>query len=87
MADVHILRVDERPNGAVTVEVVEPAPGDCVVDGNIDLFDFEAFQSCVTGPAGGPLNEKCQCADFDNDDDVDVVDFGAFQRAFTGSGV
>jgi hypothetical protein len=69
----------------VTVEIVESANGDCVVDGLIDLFDFDAFHSCFTGPAAGPLSAACRCADFDSDDDVDLADFGAFQLAFSGS--
>ena len=62
-----------------------PDPGDCNDDGDVDLQDFLAFQTCFTGP-GGTLTPGCVCADFDGDDDVDLADFLAFQSAYTGPG-
>ena len=59
--------------------------GDCDGDGDVDLADFLAFQSCYTGPVG-PVNPGCECANFDGDDDVDLADFLAFQSAYTGPG-
>ena len=62
------------------------AYGDCDGDGDVDLGDFLAFQSCYTGPGGGPVGPECECADFDLDTDVDLGDFLAFQSAYTGPG-
>ena len=64
-------------------DVCISANGDCDDDGDVDLQDFLAFQTCFTGP-GGPVDPGCECADFDGDDDVDLQDFLAFQVAFTG---
>ena len=59
--------------------------GDCNADGTVNLFDFEAFLTCVTGPDGGPVSPNCACFDFDDDDDVDFADFSNLQPAFHGS--
>lgn len=61
-----------------------PTPGDCDGDTDVDLSDFLTFQTCYTGPAGGPLGPECECVDFDEDDDVDLQDFFSFQVAYTG---
>ena len=61
-----------------------PVPGDCDDDDDVDLQDFLSFQTCYTGPGGGPVAEGCQCVDFDGDDDVDLLDFLNFQTAYTG---
>ena len=60
-------------------------PGDCDDDGDVDLQDFFAFQTCFTGPVG-PVAPGCECVDFNSDDDVDLQDFLAFQTSFTGPG-
>ena len=57
--------------------------GDCDDDGDVDLADFLAFQTCFTGP-GGSLDPGCECADFNGDGDVDLQDFLSFQAAYTG---
>lgn len=56
-------------------------PGDGNSDQMIDLFDFELFQACVTGPNGGLLPD-CHFFDFDLDLDVDLIDFYWFELAF-----
>ncbi len=58
---------------------------ECVVGGQTDLLDYDTFQGCISGPAGGLPNGACQCADFDNDNDIDLVDVGELQRTFSGS--
>ena len=58
--------------------------GDCNADGTVNLFDYEPFQACVTGPGGGPVSLDCACFDFNDDDDVDMLDFGSLQTTFTG---
>lgn len=53
-------------------------------DCDVDLFDYQFFQGCLTGPDRGPVAQGCRPADVDDDDDVDAQDWGAFQVAFTG---
>ena len=57
---------------------------DMNADGTVNLFDYDLFQACVTGPGGGPVSPDCACFDFNDDDDVDLLDFAAFQVSFTG---
>jgi hypothetical protein len=59
-------------------------PADCNIDGGIDLYDYAAFEACMSGPEDGPLELACVCFDLDGDDDVDLEDMGAFQRSFSG---
>ena len=61
-----------------------PRKGDCDGDDDVDLTDFLYFQTCFTGPGGGPVGEECECSDFNLDGDVDLLDFLAFQAAYTG---
>lgn len=63
----------------------EIAPGDCNSDGGVNLFDHDAFLSCIEGPAGGPLATECVCFDLDGNGTVDMRDFRWFQRRFSGS--
>jgi hypothetical protein len=60
-------------------------PGDFDRDGDVDTDDFDAFQTCASGPEI-PHNgsETCQLADFDVDNDVDQDDFAIFQRCYSG---
>ena len=60
------------------------APGDCNVDGGVNLFDFDLLADCATGPNGALLAE-CVCFDLDRDGDVDLYDFAEFQTGFSGS--
>jgi probable HAF family extracellular repeat protein len=66
-------------------------------DSDVDQDDFDAFETCTTGPAicydaanlppGCPLIPDEQgiiAADFDRDGDVDGSDFGPFQRCLSG---
>lgn len=61
-------------------------PGDSDHDGDVDAFDFAAYQECATGPEPGPFLPGCFIFDFDDDQDVDFADLGAFQRVFTAEG-
>lgn len=65
------------------VECQQFGDGDC--DGDVDLFDYNAYLACVTGPAGEELLPGCEVFDSDGDDDVDFADFDAFMQNFTGS--
>ena len=67
-----------------TLTLGSACPADLDGDGDVDPFDFAAFQACFTGPEGGPVPVGCESVDFDLDDDVDLTDWGAFQRAYTG---
>lgn len=59
--------------------------GDYNCDGDVDLDDFAAFQTCLGGP--GTLVDECGMAetDEDGDGDTDFLDFAVFQTNFTGS--
>lgn len=59
-------------------------PGDCNVDGGVDLHDYGTFGPCITGPGGGPVQPPCHCFDLDGDQDVDLEDWRAFVGSFTG---
>ena len=64
--------------------VAGPVPrGDHDGDDDTDLFDFQSFLDCVTGPGGG-VPPGCEVFDFDEDNDVDFDDFAVFQEVFTG---
>ncbi len=63
--------------------------GDFDRDGDLDLFDIGALQSCFGGSIGDPafVAPSAECLlrfDFDGDGDVDFVDYGEFFAAFTG---
>jgi uncharacterized lipoprotein YddW (UPF0748 family) len=49
-------------------------PGDWDGDGDADLADFAAWDTCMTGPTGGPVTGACQVFDVDADQDVDLAD-------------
>ncbi len=58
-------------------------PGDCEDDGDVDLFDYDQFESCLTGPDGSVATE-CRCFDVNRNGTVDLLDFAVAQRNFTG---
>jgi hypothetical protein len=62
----------------------QSVPGDCDCDGDVDLDDYVAFESCLLGVGGGVAPE-CECFDLDDDGQVTVTDFAVFQVTFTGS--
>ncbi len=61
------------------------APGDCNADGGVNLFDYDVFEACMTGPVAGPLSPECACFDLDRNGTVDMLDFGGLQQGFSGS--
>jgi len=71
------LRCDQVDMGAY-----EFGLGDHDCDGVVDLFDFESWADCLTGPDTGPYANGCEPFDFNGDLDVDVEDFGGFQQVF-----
>ncbi|MCH7526105.1 MAG: hypothetical protein IID39_01590 [Planctomycetes bacterium] len=58
--------------------------GDGDDDGDVDLFDFEGFLACVTGPDASYTDPSCWSFDMNRDGRVDRTDFALFQLAFTG---
>ncbi|RME38808.1 MAG: hypothetical protein D6788_06715 [Planctomycetota bacterium] len=59
-------------------------PGNCNEDETADLFDYDVFETCITGPSAAATPD-CACFDLDRDGDVDLDDFAAFQGGFEGS--
>jgi hypothetical protein len=60
------------------------SPCDCNQDGGVNLFDYDDFDACASGPGGGLVAPSCGCFDLDGDLDVDLRDAATFQRLFTG---
>jgi hypothetical protein len=65
--------------------VSPPLAGDYDEDGDVDIFDFDRFLSCFSGP-DGRVNPPCRPGDIDGDGDIDWVDFALFQLSYTGAG-
>ncbi len=55
-------------------------------DGDVDQWDFSAWQLCYTGEGQG-VPAGCDCFDRDSDVDVDAGDFAAFNACSTGPNV
>ena len=55
-------------------------------DGDVDLMDYEAIQSCLIGPREKlvPWLETCHDCDLSGDNDVDLEDFSIFITHYTG---
>lgn len=62
----------------------EVIASDCNEDGVVNLIDYDTFQTCLTGPGGGPLPAGCDSYDFDHDGDVTLHDFATMQDMFNG---
>ena len=60
------------------------AEGDCNADGGVDLFDYDEFFECLTGPSMGPPVGDCRCYDANRSDTVDLADFALIQATFNG---
>jgi hypothetical protein len=61
----------------------EVVPGDCNSDSGINLFDFDEFRSCLSGPDVVVNGADCWCGNLDGDEDVDLRDVALLQLAFT----
>lgn len=62
----------------------EVVASDCNEDGVVNLFDYDTFQTCLTGPGGGALPPGCNCYDIDGDGRVTLEDFATMQDLFNG---
>ena len=62
----------------------EVLPSDCNEDGVVGLLDYDTFETCITGPGGGPLPAGCNCYDFDQDGVITLSDFATVQEMFNG---
>jgi hypothetical protein len=58
--------------------------GDHDCNGDVDLYDFSAFQGCFGET--GPLAQDCSVFDSDGDDNVDLDDFTLFAAELNGPG-
>ena len=83
--DLDLALVDETADVLILLKNSGTAVyGDHDGDGDVDLFDAQAFMDCVTGP-GGDLRSGCGVFDAFGDSDVDQADFREFQIGFTGA--
>ncbi len=60
-------------------------PADMDGDGDLDIFDWREFATCMTGPGPATLPRGCGLADAESDNDVDLRDFLVLQASFSGS--
>ncbi|MEK6799494.1 MAG: hypothetical protein AABZ12_11050 [Planctomycetota bacterium] len=60
------------------------APTDCNEDGGVNLFDFDTFESCLSGPSASIGGTPCPCYDVDGDSHVTLADFASMQIEFIG---
>jgi len=82
---LHVHKGADWANPLAPVTNRAAPPGDLDRDGDVDLFDFAVFASCVTGPAiPHDGSETCQQADLNQELSVDLSDFGIFQRCYSG---
>jgi hypothetical protein len=66
----------------VDMGAYESGMGDYQCDGDVDLDDFTAWDTCMTGPGIGLYDPGCQAFDFEYDGDVDLTDFAVVQARF-----
>jgi predicted outer membrane repeat protein len=57
--------------------------GDFDCDRFVDLLDFANWDTCMTGPDGGPYEIDCTPFDFDADLDIDMRDFAEIGIVFS----
>jgi len=57
--------------------------GDFDCNQSVDLLDFAGWESCTTGPHGGPNDPGCEAFDTDFDADVDLLDLAGFQAVLS----
>jgi hypothetical protein len=73
-----------NPKQIVLANFLSSTPGDCDIDGYVDLDDCTPFPNCVGGPGVPYGPPECECVDLNADGVVDLSDFADFQSGFTG---
>ena len=63
--------------------LMTPIDADFDDDDDSDLYDFAAFQSCMTGP-GAPVQAECRAYDINRNGRIDMDDLRVLQWVFTG---
>jgi len=66
--------------GRVDIGGYEFGIGDYNCDQKVDLFDFSAWERCMTGPRATSILPGCEAFDFNADSDTDLLDFAEWQR-------
>ena len=61
------------------------APGDCNLEGGVDLLDGDVLSDDLSGPEVSITETTCKCFDLDRDDDIDLGDAAAFQHSLTSA--
>lgn len=70
--------------GSAELIIVGVRRHDADEDGDVDLRDFAAFQSCFTGNGNALTSGECAVADADGDTDADLDDVGSLVSAMNG---
>jgi len=67
--------------GRVDIGAYEFGIGDHDCNRVVELVDFAAWHTCMTGPDNGPFDSGCEAFDFDASavGDIDLKDFAGFQ--------
>jgi hypothetical protein len=81
------IGVDQDSDGVL--DGLDPMPqhsniGDFDVDGDVDLFDHAAFQTCLTAPGDLEIPAACILGDANGDEAVDGQDFKLIQVLHSG---
>jgi len=71
--------------GSVDIGAYEFGIGDYNCDQTVDLFDFSAWEQCMTGPstADTAVPQGCEPFDFNADSAVDLRDYYLLSHVFT----
>ena len=76
--------IEYRSDKFITKLICPELSSDFDGDGDTDLFDFAAFQTCFTDEAPTTCNPGRSRLDLDPDDDIDLLDLSFFTRTLTG---
>ena len=57
--------------------------GDGNCDGEVNIYDLQAFGECLSGPAEHTYSANCRAFDYDGDLDVDLLDSRIVMRVLT----
>ncbi len=74
--------LEAEPNTKPLLTVTERVPGDYDGDRDVDMIDFSALTTCLSGP-GSRVSPACAVFDFDADADVDLEDLQSFEEYYS----